>query len=126
LGDLVELAGQQAEIIDVDPDTGDVVVLQPRLISVPLAETGRYRLVARASLLRRCAMRVRAFALKVRDCGLRYALAAATAFALMVTQGTSPSYKRGEFSSYGDCVTAAHAEVETLGPNVRWDCVPER
>jgi hypothetical protein len=75
VGDVVEFAGRQCRIIDVDPDTGDVVVLQPRLISVPLAETCRYRLVERASLLRRCAMRLMAFALRLRDCGLRYALA---------------------------------------------------
>jgi hypothetical protein len=51
-------------------------------------------------------------------------LAAATMFALMVTVGDAPSYKRGEFHSYSACVTAAQAEVENLGPHVRWDCLP--
>ena len=41
----------------------------------------------------------------------------------MVTIGSQPSYKRDEFYSYGACVSAAQAEVDSLGPNVRWACV---
>jgi hypothetical protein len=45
LDELIELAG--ARIVDVDPDSGDLLVLQPTSTSVPLAETTcRYRLVA--------------------------------------------------------------------------------
>jgi hypothetical protein len=46
---LSELAG--GRIVDVDPDTGDLLVLQPTSTSVPLAETCRYRLVAIAGCL---------------------------------------------------------------------------
>jgi hypothetical protein len=42
LDELIELAGTR--IVDVDPETGDLLVLQPTT-SVPLAETRRYRLV---------------------------------------------------------------------------------
>ena len=74
LGDLVELRGQQCQIVDID-DNGDLVVRHCSVASVRSAESHRLRRVARASGMRRAAMRVRAFALKVRDCGLRYALA---------------------------------------------------
>ena len=49
----------------------------------------------------------------------------ATIFVLMVTIGTAPSYELDEYYGYDACVTAAQAEVETLGPNVRWSCVPK-
>jgi hypothetical protein len=53
-------------------------------------------------------------------------LAAITMYSLMVIiGGSSPhTYKRGDYHSFDACVTAAHAEVETLGPNVSWACVP--
>jgi hypothetical protein len=46
--DLELVAGRQGRIVDLDPDTGDLLVLQPTSTSVPpLAETTcRYRLVA--------------------------------------------------------------------------------
>jgi hypothetical protein len=74
LGDVVELHGQQGRIIDVCPDTGDLILQQPRLICVPLAEARRLRCVERASPVRHYAMRLMAFALRVRDCGVRYAI----------------------------------------------------
>jgi hypothetical protein len=51
---------------------------------------------------------------------------AAGAFALMVTIGTSRTYKRGEFPSYSRCVEAARGEVANGGDDVQWDCVPVR
>jgi hypothetical protein len=77
LGDLIELVdscdatpqGNYGRVIDVCPDTGDLLVT--RFVSVP-AET-RLRLVLRASMLTRRAMQAKAFYLRVRDCGWRYA-----------------------------------------------------
>jgi hypothetical protein len=73
LGDLGELAdGSQGRVIDVCPDTGDLLVLQRNVRSV---RPYQLRLIARASPLRRYAMKTKAFALRWRDCGLRYAIA---------------------------------------------------
>ena len=74
LGDLVELRGQQCQIVDID-DNGDLVVRHCNFASVRSAESHRLRRVASASAMRRGAMRVRAVALRIRDCGLRGALA---------------------------------------------------
>jgi hypothetical protein len=63
VGDLVEIG----RIVDIDPVNGDVVVLQPRFISV---RPDRLRLVERGSAVRRLAMQAKAFALRIRDCGL--------------------------------------------------------
>ena len=72
LGDLGELAdGSQGRVIDVCPDTGDLLILQPNVKSV---RPYQVRLIARASLARHYAMRAHAFYLRVRDCGWRYAL----------------------------------------------------
>jgi hypothetical protein len=73
LGDVVELQGRRGRVIEVCPDVGDLILQQRTLISVPLAEAYRCQIVARGSLLSRYAMRLRAFALRVRDCGWRYA-----------------------------------------------------
>jgi len=45
-------------------------------------------------------------------------------YILMVIIGTSPPQQRGEFHSYHHCYEAAQSEIASLGPNVRWDCVP--
>jgi hypothetical protein len=50
----------------------------------------------------------------------------AATFALRVTGGSQPIYERGEYPSYSRCVEAAQGEVESLGDDVRWDCVLER
>jgi hypothetical protein len=44
-------------------------------------------------------------------------------FALWVTSADQPAYKRATFGSYQDCVTAARAQVESLGPDVSWQCI---
>jgi hypothetical protein len=45
-------------------------------------------------------------------------------FILMVIIGASPPQQRGEFQSYHHCYEAAQSEIASLGPDVRWDCVP--
>jgi hypothetical protein len=45
-------------------------------------------------------------------------------YILMVIVGTSPPQQRGEFHSYHHCYEAAQSEIASLGPDVRWDCVP--
>jgi len=48
-------------------------------------------------------------------------LAAATAFALMVTVGSNPAYEYDSFPSYNRCVEAAQGQ--DFDRNTRWDCV---
>jgi hypothetical protein len=70
MGDVVEhTSGERGRIVDVDVN-GDLVLRYLAWKSVRSAEASRYRVVARASLLRRGAMRLRNFALRMRDCGL--------------------------------------------------------
>jgi hypothetical protein len=45
-------------------------------------------------------------------------------FILIVIIGTSSPQQRGEFHSYHHCYEAAQSEIASLGPDVRWDCVP--
>jgi hypothetical protein len=45
-------------------------------------------------------------------------------FILMVVIGASPPQQRGEFYSYHHRYEAAQSEIASLGPDVRWDCVP--
>jgi hypothetical protein len=42
-------------------------------------------------------------------------------FILMVIIGGSPPQQHG---SYHHCYEAAQSEITSLGPDVRWDCVP--
>lgn len=46
-------------------------------------------------------------------------------YILMVIIGGSPPQQRGEFHSYHHCYEAAQSEIASLGPDVRWDCVPK-
>jgi len=50
-------------------------------------------------------------------------IAAATAFALMVTVGSQPTYKYDTFPSYSRCVEAGQAQ--NFDQDTRWDCVRE-
>jgi hypothetical protein len=58
-------------VIDVCPDSGALLVESSSLLSCRQDEA---RLIKRAPLLRRYAMRAAAFYMLARDCGLRYAL----------------------------------------------------
>jgi hypothetical protein len=72
LGDVVEANGHLGRVVDVDPDDPEALLVE----TVISAHVGRDRveMVERASPLRHYAMRVRAFRLRARDCGPRYAL----------------------------------------------------
>jgi hypothetical protein len=72
LGDLVFANGAFRRVIDIDPDDNTLLLLS----DVLEVRTGRDRveIVERASLLRHWIMRGHAFYLRVRDCGLRYAI----------------------------------------------------
>jgi hypothetical protein len=72
LGDLVATQWGEGRIVDVDPDDSTNLLVECRRIVSVRAD--QLELVERASLLRRCAMRARAFVLTVRDCGWRYAM----------------------------------------------------
>jgi hypothetical protein len=73
LADLVQAHGQYVRISDIDPD--DCNALLVKVVREVRVGRDRIEMVERASLLRRYAMRLHAFALRVRDCGWRYAIA---------------------------------------------------
>jgi hypothetical protein len=76
LGDVVKLAdGRRGLVIDIDPEDRNALLVESVHVHDVRVGRDRIEMVERASLLRRVAMRLKAFALKVRDCGLRYALA---------------------------------------------------
>ena len=72
LGDLVFANGGFRRVIDVDPDDNTCLLVSD--VMQVRTDRDRVEMVKRASLLRHYAMRVHAFVLRVRDCGLRYAI----------------------------------------------------
>jgi hypothetical protein len=72
LGDLVFANGGFRRVIDVDPDDNTRLLLSDVL--QVRTDRDRVEMVERASLLRHWIMRAHAFMLRVRDCGLVYAL----------------------------------------------------
>jgi heat shock protein HspQ len=73
LGDKVahRANGRLGEVIDVDPDNGDLIVEYRSLVT---CRCDAARFVERASPLRHWSMRAHAFYLRMRDCGFAYAL----------------------------------------------------
>jgi hypothetical protein len=72
LGDQVAVNGKLGRVTDIDPDDRHALLVE----TIIQAHVGRDRvqMVERASPLRHYTMRVHAFMLRVRDCGLVYAL----------------------------------------------------